>query len=100
MPEPGLWIYQQKQEIKMTVFDWITPLLAAAQDIAEGSSCVMEIVDGGRTGNQAKRILKRNGVKSWGWFISPGGKGICFTVRADQASEARDILAGHGIILG
>jgi hypothetical protein len=79
-----------------TVFDWISPALAIAQDVAAGSSHTFVIPqECGWTGREIISLLNRNGVQSWGHMIVSGM--IMITVRQTQADWAQYLLDRAGI---
>ena len=81
---------------KLTVFDWISPLIAEIQDIANGPSHTF-LIDENITwsGREIARMLERHGVKSWGHMIVDGY--IMITVRQPQAGWAAYLLEREGL---
>lgn len=73
------------------IFDWISPTLSIAQDLANGPSTTFLIpVDCGRTGRELANLLRRRGIETWGHMIVNGH--FMITVRATQAEFAGSLL--------
>ena len=78
----------------LTFFDWISPTLAIAQDLANGPSHTYLIpVECGWTGNEIAQALRAQGIKTWGHMIV--NHHFMITVRQNQASEAMRCLSGR-----
>ena len=79
-----------------TIFDWISPLIAAVKDITNGPShTFMMREDCGWSGRKIANILKQNGVESWGHMIV--NHNIMITVRRKQARWAQYLLEREAI---
>jgi len=74
-----------------TTFDWISPLMAEIQDIANGPSHTFLIPeDCGWSGRAIERLLKDKGIKTWGLMIVDNM--ILVTVRQAQARWGQYLL--------
>lgn len=74
-----------------TVFDWISPLIAEVQDIANSPSHTFLIPeDCGWSGYEIEQLLRRHGIKTWGLMIVDHM--IMITVRLAQARWAQYLL--------
>jgi hypothetical protein len=81
-----------------TMFDWISPVLSIAGDIANGGGYTLFIPQAcGWTGGEVDRLLRRNGIKTWGKMIVNGF--LMITVRPAQAEQARFVLNRAGVPL-
>ncbi len=79
-----------------TTFDWITPLIAEIQDITNGPAHTFLIPeDCGWSGRAIERVLKDQGVKTWGLMIADNM--ILITVRQAQARWAQYLLGRERI---
>lgn len=79
-------------------FDWISPLLAAVQDVAHGGGFTFVIPeDCGQAGRAIARGLNRRGVKTWGLMIV--NRQILVTVPHRQARYAARLLLRAGLPL-
>lgn len=80
-------------------FDWISPLLAIAGDVANGGNTRTFLISAncGWTGREIERLLKRNGVTTWGLMVINGT--FTISVRQSQAQRARDVLERAGLPL-
>jgi hypothetical protein len=79
-----------------TVFDWISPLVAMMQDIANGPSHTFFIPENcGWSGREIEHLLRRHGVATWGLMIVDHL--IMLTVREAQAHWAQYLLEREGI---
>ena len=79
-----------------TVFDWISPLIAAVQDITNGPSHTFMMHENcGWSGRAIANTLRRHGVKTWGHMIV--NHSIMITVRRKQARWAQYLLEREGI---
>lgn len=88
---------QKLLDIGMT-FDWITPVIAQIQDIANGPHRTFLISEGsGWSGHQVGRMLRDHGVKYWGMMIVEGK--LMLTVRQQQAGWTQYLLQREGIPL-
>ena len=80
-------------------FDWISPLIAIGQDIANGPSYTFLIpANCGWTGREIINLLRRNGIKTWGHMIV--NDTFMISVRKPQAQWATYVLERAGIPLG
>jgi len=74
-----------------TVFDWISPLIAEVQDVTNGPAHTFLIPeDCGWSGRAVERLLKDQGIKTWGLMIADNM--ILITVRQAQARWAQYLL--------
>ena len=74
-----------------TVFDWISPLIAEVQDITNGPAHTFLIPeDCGWSGRAIERLLRDQGIKTWGLMIADNM--ILITVRVVQARWAQYML--------
>ena len=74
-----------------TVFDWISPLIAEVQDVTNGPAHTFLIPeDCGWSGRAVERLLKDQGIKTWGLMIADHM--ILITVRQAQARWAQYLL--------
>lgn len=79
-----------------TYFDWISPTLAMAQDVANGPSHTFLIpVQCGWTGREISNGLRDQGIKTWGHMIVNGH--FMITVREDDAESAHHLLEDAGL---
>jgi hypothetical protein len=79
-----------------SAFDWISPALAAIQDIKNGPNHTFFIPDDcGWSSKGIARLLKRNGVKTWGHMIV--NHEIMITLSQQQAQWAQYLLEREGI---
>ena len=82
-----------------TIFDWISPTLSVAQDLANGPSHTFLIPqDCGWTGMEIANLLRRRGIKTWGHMIVNGR--FMITVRQPQAEFAHYLLQQAGLPTG
>jgi hypothetical protein len=82
-----------------TTFDWISPMLSIAGDLANGGGYTLLIPqDCGWTGHEIANLLQRNGIKTWGHMIVNGT--FMISVRQPQASYARYLLQRAGLPTG
>lgn len=78
--------------------DWISPLTAIVQDLVNGPRHDYYVdAYAGRSVNDVKRLLKRNGVKVWGAMLFDDM--ITFTVKEPQARWAQYVLERAGITI-
>lgn len=74
-----------------SIFDWISPLVAAIQDVANGPHYTFLITDSaGMSGNELFRRLRQIGIGSWGHMIV--NDTIMVTVKAADAARAYGLL--------
>lgn len=79
-----------------TVFDWISPLLAAVQDVANGPSHTFLVPEAcGWSAREIERLLTARGIRVWGLMIVRDT--IMFSVRQSQARWAQYLLEREGI---
>lgn len=79
-----------------TIFDWISPLIAAVQDVRNGPSHTFMMHENcGWSGRAIANTLRRHGVKTWGHMIV--NHSIMITVRRKQARWAQYLLEREGI---
>ena len=79
--------------------DWISPLAAIAQDLANGPSHTFLIpTNCGRTGREIINLLRIRGVKTWGHMII--NDTITISVPESQAVWAQRLLAWAGVATG
>lgn len=82
-----------------TTFDWLSPLLSIAGDLANGGGYTFLIPqDCGWTGREIASLLRRNGIKTWGHMIVNGT--FMISVRQPQAGYARYLLQRAGLPTG
>ncbi len=82
-----------------TYFDWISPTLAMAQDVANGPSHTFLIpVQCGWTGREISNGLRDHGIKTWGHMIVNGH--FMITVRDDDAGLAHRLMEQAGLPVG
>lgn len=80
--------------------DWISPINAILGDIMNGPSYGFTVAMGQSplTGREIKKLLKRNGIKSWGFCeISFSGGTLTFSVKKRDATQATRVLTSAGI---
>lgn len=79
-----------------SVFDWITPLAAYAQDFLYGPSHTFGIPhDIGWSGREIAGLLNRHGIQTWGLMIVSDT--LMVSVRESQARWAQYLLQREGI---
>ncbi len=79
-----------------SMFDWITPVAAYAQDFLYGPSHTFLIPHGiGWSGYEIARLLNRHGIQTWGLMIV--GDTLMVSVRQTQARWAQYLLQREGI---
>ena len=84
-------------EIGMS-FDWITPVLAQVQNVANGPHRTFLVSGGsGWSGHRIERLLRDNGVRCWGMMIV--SQKLMLTVRQEQAGWTQYLLQREGIPL-
>lgn len=79
-------------------FDWISPLIAQIQNVANGPHRTFLISGGsGWSGRRIGRMLNQHGVQYWGMMIVEGE--LMLTVRQQQAGWTQYLLQREGIPL-
>lgn len=79
-----------------TIFDWISPILAGVQDIANGPSHTFFIPEDCHwSGREIASLLRSHGVKTWGHMTVNRTRMI--TMRLAQARWAQYLLEREGI---
>ena len=79
-----------------TTFDWISPLIAEVQDVVNGPEHTFLIPeDCGWSGRAIERVLRDQGVKTWGLMIADHY--ILITTRQAQARWAQYLLGRERI---
>jgi len=79
-------------------FDWITPVLAQIQNVANGPHRTFLISGGsGWSGHRIGRMLREHGVRYWGMMIV--SQKLMLTVRQEQAGWTQYLLQREGIPL-
>ena len=79
-----------------TWFDWISPLLSVAGDVAHGGGRTFFVDQAcGWTGGEIADLLRRRGIGSWGRMIV--NRKIMLTVRKGDADRAARLLDGAGL---
>jgi hypothetical protein len=79
-----------------SVFDWISPTLSIAQDLAYGPSHTFLIpADCGFSGREIANLLHQRGIKTWGHMIV--NNTFMITVRETQTEFARYLLRRAGL---
>ena len=77
-------------------FDWVSPVLAIANDIRHRGGHTFLLTDGGGlTGRQVIDLLRRRGIKVWGCMVI--GETLTLTVRKRDARRASRILTRAGV---
>lgn len=80
--------------------DWLTPAWAYLNDFLQGSASYFGIpAFSGWGRRELGRLLRDNGVEYWGLMYNFHGDVLLFTVRADQAALAYDVLRYYGVPL-
>jgi hypothetical protein len=80
----------------LTVFDWISPLIAIVQNLANHPSHTFLVpANCGWSGSQIEHMLKRHGVHVWGRMTVR--RTFMLTVRRKQARWAQYLLQREGI---
>ena len=79
-------------------FDWISPLLAAVQDVAHGGGFTFVIPEGcGQAGRAIARGLNRRGVKTWGLMMI--NDTFTISVPKEQGKWAERVLILAGLLV-
>lgn len=82
-----------------TIFDWISPAASIAGDIANGGGHTFMLPqDCGWTGGEVDKLLRENGIKTWGQMLVCGT--IMITVHPSQAGRASYLLQRSGLATG
>ena len=81
-------------------FDWISPVLAAAQDVVNGPGHTFLIpAYSGWSGREICKLLHDHGVETWGVMIPPYSNTLMITVRQKQGRWADYLLQRSGVPL-
>jgi hypothetical protein len=79
-----------------STFDWISPTLAIANDLARGPGHTFIIPhDCGWSAYEVRDLLRKFGIETWGLMIITGY--ITISVPKNRAGWAQTILGKHGI---
>ena len=79
-----------------STFDWISPVLASAQDIVNGPSHTFLIPDQcGWSGYGIRDLLHRSGVQTWGLMIVSDT--LMVSIPKERSSWAFTVLSRNGI---
>lgn len=79
-----------------STFDWISPLIAIGNDIANGPGHTFALPRAcGRTTRQVQQLLSRQNIYSWGLTIHQDQ--ILITVHKANAAKAAHILERAGL---
>jgi len=82
-----------------TVFDWLSPVLSIAGDLANGGGHTFLIPeDCGWTGHEIASLLRRSGIKTWGHMNV--NHTFMISVKPSQASFAHYLLERAGLPAG
>jgi len=82
-----------------SMFDWISPLVATAQDIANGPNHTLMIPQNcGWCGKNIERTLRQRGIKTWGGMIVKHT--IMITVKRTDMDAAYSVLERNRIPWG
>ena len=81
-----------------TNLDWISPVAAVIQNVANDGYTFLITDAAGRTGMQVNLLLRRQGIKTWGRMIINGT--LTISVPRNQAERAADILTRAGVVWG
>jgi hypothetical protein len=89
----------------LSIFDWVTPAIAAVEDVVEGGPVNLdawtffipyeEAAKGGWSSGDIENLLSQYGIRTWGGLFNFGQ--FCFRVKLKQAAWAEYILTKHGI---
>jgi hypothetical protein len=83
----------------LTFFDWISPTLAIAQNVARGPSHTFLIpVQCGWTGREISNALHHQGIKTWGHMIV--NNHFMITVREEDMPRGYEFLQSAGLPVG
>jgi hypothetical protein len=81
-----------------TMFDWITPAVAIAEDISHGGGHTFHIPrDCGLTARQVQKVLTRQGIATWGLTIDDRHNEITITCDKKDAKKAATALRRAGL---
>jgi hypothetical protein len=82
-----------------TCFDWISPTLSIAQNVANGPSHTFLIpIHCGWTGREISNLLRNQGIKTWGHMIVHGS--FMLTVPEKDAQFALTLMERSGLPVG
>jgi len=82
-----------------TCFDWISPTLAIVNNTTRGPSHTFLVpIHCGWTGNEIAKMLRQQGVKTWGHMIVNGS--FMITVQEQDAQRASGLMGAHGLSAG
>lgn len=82
----------------VTNFDWITPTIAILQDFANRPVSRFGIMaNAGFDRGDIRRLLRKHGVKSWGYVYNVDGDLIMLSVPKAQAAWANYLLMREGV---
>lgn len=80
----------------LSTFDWISPISATIQNIANGPTHVFLITDsGGHAGRHLIRALRQAGIQNWGHMIV--NDTMMISVRKGDAARASAVLDRMGV---
>ena len=80
----------------LTATDWVSPVLAVGQTLANGGGHTFRIPEAcGYSGGDFTRALGAKGIKTWGQMLVSGH--IMFTVKKEQKGLAISILQSKGM---
>jgi hypothetical protein len=89
--EPDLWDV-------VAQWDWITPIWAFIQDFLNGPVVDFGINPyGGWSKWNIRQLLKRNGIKSWGYLLNISVDTLMFTIRKQDAWFAYHQMTSAGV---
>ena len=77
--------------------DFVTPLVAAAQDLAHGPSVAFIYLYESCCGATILGILKEHHIEAWGWMKEPGGDKAMFSVEEKDAQQTYILLLELGV---
>lgn len=79
-------------------FDWITPTWAILQDFANRPASHFGIMtNAGFDRGDIRRLLRKHGVRSWGYVYNVDGNLIMLSVPKAQAAWANYVLINGGV---
>ncbi len=83
----------------LTNFDFVSPIVTLARDggIGIGTTTLFAPLYGRHDGATITRILKRNGIKSWGW--TPYGDYQMIHIKRKDGERAAAALSAAGVEL-
>lgn len=89
----------------LSIFDWVTPVIAVLEGIPEGGPLSLnawtffipydEAISQGWSAVHIENLLKQHGVKTWGSLVHLGE--FFFRVRLEQARWAEYVLVRYGV---